>query len=248
MSKGLRMNYYRIAQEKYKKAVRVIKFLRYAPGVKMIAVANSVSQNLAAPASDIDLFIVTRSGSVWTARFFCIMIVSLFGKRPLRPGVKGNGMEPAKSLRNKDKICLTFFLSEDNLDLEKYKIAARDVYLMRWIRAIKPLYSENAIDTEFYHQNGFAFQGKEEITRAPFIPNYKRRIRQSFFLKPLVNYFSIGEPFYKWLQLKIMPLPLKMGAFAWDSAVIVSDKILKFHTNDRRLEYNRTYAFGALLR
>ena len=53
------MNYYRIAQEKYKEAIKVIKFLRYAPGVKMIAVANSVSQNLAAPASDIDLFIVS---------------------------------------------------------------------------------------------------------------------------------------------------------------------------------------------
>ena len=235
------MNYYRIAQEKYKEAIKVIKFLRYAPGVKMIAVANSVSQNLAAPASDIDLFIVTRSGRVWTARFFCIMILSLLRKRPLRPGIQGNRLGQVQSLRNKDKICLTFFLSEDNLNLEKYKIAAQDVYLVEWIRALKPLYSENTIDKEFYHQNRFAFQGKEKMRRAPFIPNYKRRVGQLIFLKPLLNCLSIGEPFYKWLQLKIMPLPLKMGAFAWDSAVIVSDKILKFHTNDRRLEYNSKF-------
>lgn len=220
------MNYYRIAQEKFKKAVKISSILRYAPGVKMVAVANSLSRNRACLESDIDLFIITRKERIWAARFFCILALRLLNERPPHPG---------RAKKNKDKICLTFFLREDNLNIGKYKITSEDWYLSSWIRALKPLYSQDSVDKKFFHANRWAFEWSEE--HVPFIPNYKRRTRKPF-LKPLLEVFGVCEYMCKWIELQIMPASLKEGASAWDTAVIVSDKALKFHTNDRRLEYN----------
>ena len=75
-----------------------------------------------------------------------------------------------------------------------------------------------------------------------YLPNYKRRAAVSFF-KPLLHLLAtnFNEKIYKGLQLKLMPKLIKQMASSWESKVVVSDKILKFHTNDRRLELNAKF-------
>jgi hypothetical protein len=204
------MNYYRIAQLKYKRVVKIAKVLRYLPGIKMIAVCNSLSYNKALPNSDIDLFIITAKGRIWTSRFFSLLMLTLLRLRP--PG--------------KDKICLSFFIAENNLDLEPYKICVQDNYLAFWIKQLKPLYIEDNLYKKFVQENNGVY----------YIPNYKRRIKKAI-IKPLINVLvtSLDEKIYKYIQLRIMPPAIKKMACAWDTRVIISDKILKFHVNDRRL-------------
>ena len=219
------MNYYRLAQSKYKKALRISRLLRYIPGVKMIAVCNSLSYNRAALHSDIDLFIITAKGSIWTARFFSLLVLKLLR---LRPRLE----QPSQ-----DKVCLSFFISESNLNLEKYKICVQDSYLAFWIKQLKPLYIENNLYKKFVQANQWAPRLLGYDT-AFYIPNYKRRLKTPLF-KFLLNFLVIGlaEKIYKHIQLRVMPSVIKDMACAWDSRVVVSNKILKFHLNDRRMYF-----------
>lgn len=222
------MNYYRIAQRKYKKAVRVSKLLRYIPNIRMIAVVNSLSCNHALPDSDIDLLIVVKRGHVWGVRFLSIIMLMALRLRPRDP-FQSYGYK-------KDKVCLAFFLSDDNLNVWKYKICPDDRYLGEWVRSVKPVYVEDKLDRRFFEENQWAFA---HYTSPPFVSNYKRRVRYSL-LKRLSDGIGtlVSERICKYIQLKKMPLCIRERACVWDTCVIISDKILKFHANDRRLEYN----------
>jgi hypothetical protein len=52
--------------------------------------------------------------------------------------------------------------------------------------------------------------------------------------------FWVFEKILRWVQLKIMPSKLKQMANK-DSRVIISNSILKFHENDRRVEYKKRW-------
>ena len=209
------MNHYRIAQSKFKIAVRIVKILRYIPGISMISVCNSLSYNRAHEGSDIDLFIIAKNGRIWTARFFTLLFLEFIGARPL--------------------VCASFFLAEDSLCIEPYKISVNDPYLEFWIRMIKPLYNETQVYERFISANSWAFS---ETLFARYIPNYKRRVKP-VFLKLFLSLFTtwIPETFYKRLQMALLFPIIKRLALCFDSRVVISDRIIKMHTNDRRLEF-----------
>lgn len=213
------MNYYRLAQSKYKTAVRVAKFLRFAPGIRMIAVANSLSYNRAREESDIDLFIIAKKGRVWTARFFTLLFLDIAGARPL--------------------ICASFFLSEDALNISPYKIAEHDPYLAFWIRELKQLYAEGDVYERFINANNWSIAKTPFV---PYVPNYKRCVKKPFFKSFLCLLVTwVDERVYKRAQAALLPPLVKHLALALDSRVVVSDNIIKMHTNDRRLEFKRAH-------
>ena len=265
------MNYYRIAQQKFKKAVSIARILRFIPGVLLIAVSNSLSYNRAKNESDIDLFIITSRSSAWVVRFMSLSILTVLHKRP-SPHLRDEN-------KNRDKICLSFFITEEELDIEPYKICVHDAYLRLWIQNLKPLYEEKGMYKKFIQANQWAFtptpyEGvgvypnkkflmwgfaphkeasaiterthntflKEQLVTTdfplPYIPNYKRRIR-----KPLLKYFylpflfSFFDHLCKWIQIKKMPFFIKHYAYAWDTKVVLGERIIKTHTNDRRLQF-----------
>lgn len=68
------------------------------PFVEMIFLSNSITFNALDKNSDIDLFVVTKEGRIWTARFFASLIFFFAG---------------IKRLKNKifQKFCLSFFVA-----------------------------------------------------------------------------------------------------------------------------------------
>ena len=59
----------------------VIRLLGLFPQIQMIALCNSRAMGEADANSDIDLFIITKKGNLWTARFIATVITSIFSLR-----------------------------------------------------------------------------------------------------------------------------------------------------------------------
>jgi predicted nucleotidyltransferase len=209
---------YVLAVKKIKRARRVVKFLKFIPGIKMIALCNSLAWTNAREESDIDFFIVTGKNKIWTARFWAAGFLQIFGLRPSKKNTR-------------DKICLSFFADYDSLNLESLATGSPDIYLIYWVAQLQPLFDRGGMYNKFWQANAWINK---------FLPNVFPRDEINEVSENWPVRIGLGEKFFRWLQLKLMPKNLKDMANR-DSRVVVSDHMLKFHANDRREEYKKMW-------
>jgi hypothetical protein len=98
----MRQKRYVLAEYKFKLARRAIQIFKYLPFIKLVAVCNNLAYLNAKKDSDIDLFVIIAKNRLWLSRFFLIIIITLLGLRPPKE-------------KAKDKICLSFYVTEDNI-------------------------------------------------------------------------------------------------------------------------------------
>lgn len=219
-----RQDRYVYSQKKWKKAIFISKLFRFWPYVSMIAVCNSLAYNNCPEGSDIDLFIVTSKNKIWLTRLMIVGFLQIFGLR-FRPGHKQNTIDP------------TFFITEDNLNLEKYKISGLDPYLAYWLNQLVPIYNDQGIYQKLMSANVWI----KDYIQEPLgvTPLYKRQIHDNWFVKfvrkirEIIFRPKFWEKQAKNYQLKIMPSNLKQASTE-ARGVILADNILKFHLYDQR--------------
>ncbi len=214
---------FRLAGEKYVRARTVVRWLRLLPSVRMVAVCNSLALANADTESDIDLFVVVRPGALWITRLLAVGALAVLGLRP-------TGESHA------DKVCMSFFVSEDAMDLSRLSIGPEDTYLRYWIATLVPLHDAGGIFASFLAANAWA---ADLLPGAPAAPLRAPRpvVRSAGFLLPLLR--RLDGP-AKRLQLRMFPAEIAAAANL-DSRVVVSDDILKFHVTDRRAYFERQF-------
>src|ERR1035437_3295942 len=89
----------KISLGKMQKAKKIIRILSLIPTIKFIGISGALSMKNSDKDDDIDIFVITKKGSVWITRF--IMVVFL-----LMLGVYRNKNSKTYS----DKICLNMLL------------------------------------------------------------------------------------------------------------------------------------------
>jgi hypothetical protein len=215
-----------IAREKYKRARLVAMLFSVLPFTKMVAVCNSLAYDNARVESDIDFFIIAKTGKTWTVRFLTTLILKILRLRPT-----------AETKQN--KICVNFIIGEGALNLQPLLIAD-DVYFKYWLKQLVPLYNQGDIFAEFVQANDFV---NESVNNAvPALGCNQRKIEPGPMFKFIKNIFEMicdgnwAENFCQKIQLKMMPLNLKAQA-GKGTAVVMTDDVLKFHEQDRREEY-----------
>jgi len=227
-----RLERYLPANKKFKKALRIAKMFRWLPFIKVIFVCNDLAYSNAPEESDIDLAIITSRKRIWLTRFFTVSLLKVLGLRPT-------------SSKTKDKICLTFFVSEDNLNLQDLMINHQDIHFIYWLAQFVPIYiKDDSIWQKFIQVNHWL---KEYLPNwQPYQMTPQRQIKPLPKLTSFVLNLSgklvtnLDEKFYKWLQLKIMPKRLKRMANQ-DTRVTINDQILKFHDKDNRREIQEKF-------
>ena len=168
---------------------------------------------------DIDVCVITSSGTIWISRLLTVFILELFGirRRPSDTKVAG-------------KVCANMFLDENHLGLP---VKERDLFAAHEVLQMKPLAWRGDTYKKFLKEN-------EWVER--FLPNafklnlsHKIKVQSSVsnFIVSLLRCFELPA---KALQLKYMQKRR--------SGEVIRDGYVRFHPQDARgwvmKKYKRT--------
>lgn len=230
-----RMARYNYTDKKFKRAVLVAKIFKFIPWIKMIAVGNIIGAHNLKKESDIDFFIITEKKRIWLSRFFCVLIIKISGLRPKRE-------------KTRDKICLSFFVSEEDLNLERLMLGGaradseeKDIYFIYWLAGLAPIYDRDNTFKDFINKNDWLKNYLPNWQSSAISYRYDVGGSFSWFYRDVVDMFLAGlEKRIREVQLRIMPKQIK-DIMNIDSRVVVDDGIIKLHVNDRREEYGNKF-------
>lgn len=209
-------------------AKKAAKFFRFIPFFKAMYVCNQLPITVS-DTSDVDVFIVVKAGRLWITRMLITVAATLGGFR--RHG---------KKISN--HVCLSFYATDDAINLESIRKGDPDVYLAYWITELIPVYDPNNLRNDILRYNEWQQKlipnAQLDYTLAP-----RYRVEDTKFSKTVKRFFEIAwgtsygdiiEKQAKEIQKKKMDKNQESKQNNPDSDVIVSDKMLKFHENDRR--------------
>ena len=203
----------------FQRAQKYIQKITWIPGIRMIAVANSLSMYATHTESDIDLFVVTARNRIWIVRILMTLCFWSYG-------VWRKGEDIAEN------FCLSFFVEEASMDLSKIALKD-DIYLYFWIYYLKPLYEWGDTYERFLEYNSWVD-----------VPLDVRRKNRSYTLKS----GSHIHDSWIWYQY-ILSFCNSIFRFFWEYksqrsfekkgspfGVIIRPTLLKFHDRDKRAE------------
>ena len=191
------------------KAQKYTTVFRYIPGILCLCVCNSVAMNAAHKDSDIDLFVITKNKRLWTVRILLTFLVALLWQRKT-------------SREHTGKFCLSFFITENSLNLEEIALK-NDYYLSYWTENLIPLINREHSLERFQRIN----------TSSP--NSLSSRIGGS--KRSEWGWGHIWDIWEYILKKIFLPRTKKSFQKLWKPFwVIISDDMLKFHDQDRRKE------------
>ncbi len=210
---------HRLSIMKLARAKRLIRLFSWLPSIEGVAICNSLGIHNATAKSDIDVFVITSRGAIWSTRLFAAGIMALLGQRPT-------------ATHTADTICLSFFVSTEAMNLEGLKKMNGDPYFTFWLTQLLPIVGRKKIWQEFWEANRWVQKTLPNAlpyqTQSPNFYKEKSRSRAQLLRRV--------EPLAKFFQRRRMP-KLVRDHIGEGGDVVLSDQILKFHTNDRREEY-----------
>ncbi len=225
-----------ISENKLKIARRAARIVRSVPFLKAIFVCNTVGAEQATEDSDIDFFIVTEKNRIWIARLWVTFLLGLFRLRRVNNRIK-------------NKICLSFYVTADSLNLANLRVVDDDIHFAYWINQMLPLYDPENYYAKFLQANSWTKK---------YLPNIKSEKMSSYIFK--ISESKLGRVWKRawekmWtgaygdlingeakkIQISKMKFSGKKIVRGEDKGVVISDQILKFHEKDTRLEYREAW-------
>lgn len=215
---GMRKRRYLIADRKLRRARPYVYLIGSLPFVKAIFICNNLAYRNAPGESDIDLAIITAKGRAWSARFFAAALMKLLCRRPTE-----------KTTR--DRICLSFFVDEDNLNLAHLAYPG-DIHFAYWVNQFLPAYDPENYAERFFKANEWT---RKILPNIVPIKSNAAAGGTNFRMKTDLPGGGMLEKILRKFQTLIMPKKIANAAKLGNTDVVLSDGILKFHTKDRRL-------------
>lgn len=231
----IRQSRVKVMEKKLKIAYRGIKKIASVPFVRAVFVCNTLSGPGLDEDSDIDVFIIVKHGRLWLARALVTLKLSFFGLRRTKKKVK-------------NKICLSFYLADDSLNLESIAIE-NDLYLMYWLAQLIPFYDPDNLLNSLQKANSWV---KKFLSNA--LVDYKMfdkfklenqgfcgKIKQWLEKVWQGKYGDLLEAQAKGMQQAKMKMNFSSVQNEDNTSVVINDKMLKFHESDKRVEYRELW-------
>jgi len=132
-----------------RQAIFISKFFKLVPGVKLVGVSGNLAMDNADRFDDIDLFVITSKGKLWSSRATLVGILTFLDRRRSRNEKK----ELAAG-----KVCLNLLLEENNLRQKN-----TDLYTAHEVLQMRVLWQRGNIYSKFLEDNEWVFK---------FLPNW----------------------------------------------------------------------------
>lgn len=201
---ALRQRRKKWSEEKLKIAKKIASFLRFIPTIKLIGITGALAIDNVKEDDDIDLFVVTSQGLLWTTRLLATFLTEVTGRRR-HPGETNVA----------DKICLNMFVDEDHLSVPSFE---RDLFSAHEVVQMKPLYDKGDTYQKFLQANLWV---KDYLPNGIGIKNALKTPEKS--VRP---YFSVVEKIFKNFQLWYMGKRR--------TTEVITDGVIRFHPQDAR--------------
>lgn len=227
-----------ISEQKLKIACRAARLIRSVPFLKAVFVCNTVASEQAGEDSDIDFFIIAASNRIWITRLLVTFILQIFGLRRTKTSIK-------------DKICLSFYITEDSLDLSGLRAVDDDIHFIFWLNQMVPIFDPYQYHARFLQANSWVKK---------YVPHINSFNTSSYILNVVESklgavwktmwekmwhgsYGTLINTEAKKIQLSKMKFSGNSIDRKGDTNVVISDSVLKFHEKDTRLEYRAMWQY-----
>lgn len=210
-----------VIPRKSRVAMRVAKWLMRLGSVRFVALCNTTAFGHGRDESDLDFFVIVRRGTLALTRLVAVMPFKLLGRRP------GEGDE-------KDAVCLSYFISDDALDLSSHMLKPDDVYFRYWFLSLLPL-ADDGIGKALWNANT-AITSRHPLAEQ-WMASPARSVATPKLRMPMLH---VLEPLARKIQSRAFPKAIR-ELMNRDTRVIVTEHALKFHVEDRREEYRERY-------
>ena len=216
------------ARDYFKKVARWRWIFSLCPFVRLTCVCNSLPISDVREDSDIDVFVVTQPGHLFTSRLFLTVLTSLFGVR--RHGRKVRA-----------RFCLSFYVTEEALDLSGLALrdsdgAVFDPYLAFWMRSLEPIAGSYAVYEQLLEKNRYWLSAY-----------FKSDVKRKRYFRTRQGVLALAHRFFEWIlrsdrverwcrEQQWGRALEKYQKLADKSGTVISDQMLKFHDHDARQE------------
>ena len=195
----------------FNRARRIARLLRIIPYTCAVFLTGSVARGEAGKSSDIDFFIVVKSGRIWTCRVLVTMIIQIIGKRRYGNNVAG-------------RICLNRYQTEDNLEITPHNAYHRKDYSQ-----VVPLWDQNNIYDKYKKANKWIGKLKvHKVYKVHKVRNQSSCIQR--FLESILD-TKFGDFFEKkqkkYQKKRITSDPRTKASKQWQ--IVATDNELSFH-------------------
>ncbi len=210
----------KFSREKLKISQKIARFLKFIPSVKLVGITGALAMGNGKKDDDIDIFIITSSGLLWTTRFLTTLLVEFTGQR----------RHPQDENVN-NKVCLNMFVDAKHMEIPKKE---RDLFSAHEVLQMKPLFDRNSSYQKFLTANQWVKKylpnAYKEITLARSDKDTsdmaKQRLRLLGWWRKQINIFRLFESFLKKFQLWYMR--------KHRTSEVIKDGIIRFHPHDAR--------------
>lgn len=220
-----------IAEKKMRIAKRAARLVSYIPFVRGVYLCNTVSFGVPKHESDVDFFIVLKHGRMWIGRLLVTGVLELFKMRRSKDDVK-------------DKICLSFYISDERLNLADIALSRDDIYLVYWLTHLVPLFDSHKtyarvraanhwLKFALPHADGQKSLSHHWQTSQSMLQKWVERLPDALF--------DALDSKAKTYQMRRMAQNTGSIQHEPDTRVVISDTMLKFHENDRRAHYRKLW-------
>jgi len=188
---------------------RILALISRMPFVRMVALSGSLAHLNAEGSADLDLFMITAPGRVWSVTLAVLVVSRVFGWRR--------------------HLCLNYVISENTM-----KIVPEDLFTANQIIHLRPTYGRDVfarfLDTNQFVRNvypNFELTNELKASRGQGLKSTVEKLL-SIGLAPLAERFA--RSFYGW--------HLRRKSASWQSRdeVRLEPECLKLHTSSHRIQ------------